>query len=341
MSDPLKISVAMCTYNGEKYIVEQLKSIWGQTRRPDEVIICDDCSSDATVQAVEKFLAGQESGASGSIPVRFYAGEKNLGVVGNFTKALKFCTGDIIFPCDQDDIWLPEKIAVFEKLFLEQPDCSVLFSNAELVDASGRALGRTLWESLDFSPGVVGTKYKNMLRLLLNRCVVTGTAMAFRRSLLKEVLPLSQNWIHDGWIAVIAACTGKILPVDQCLLLYRQHENNVVGANEQDLLSRSKRYVGNFSRMEQIRLKRKYRYEDVLARLKELNRLPSDDDLKELQNCIAFWSHMLELERSGLFKGLGAILSELFSSGYHKYYSGLKGAVRDTLCLMPIHGKNG
>ncbi len=100
-----RISVAICTYNGEKYLSEQLASIAAQTRLPDEMVVCDDCSSDATPDLVEEFAR------SAPFPVRFFRNPINLRSTKNFEHAIALCDGDFIALCDQDDIWLPEKLA--------------------------------------------------------------------------------------------------------------------------------------------------------------------------------------------------------------------------------------
>ena len=331
---PTRISVALCTYNGEKYIAGQLQSIWDQTRPPDELIVADDCSADGTLEAVRAFLDAHPR----LFPVRLLTAEQNRGVIGNFSRAIAACGGELIFPCDQDDIWLPEKIETLARVFDAHPECTVAFSDAALVDAEGRDLGRTLWQSLDFAPGMIGARYRNMLELLLNRCVVTGTAMAFRRGLLQIAEPFSSNWIHDGWLAVLAACTGELLPVDRKLVLYRQHGGNVVGANKNDPVSRGRRYLGNFARMEQIRRRRRGRYADVLERLRQAG-FPESEDTAALRRCVAFWDRMLELDGAGFFRGCRIILSALAAHGYRRYYSGFKGAARDFACLL--RGKGG
>lgn len=334
MANSCKISVAVGTYNGETYIEEQLRSLFLQTRLPDEIIISDDHSSDRTLALADEVLASFKR--HGNIRVKILKSDRNLGVVGNFARAFEACTGDILFPCDQDDVWKPDKIKIMADIFESAPGCSVVFSNAELTDSELRPLGRNLWSSLNFSPVMVGRgkEYENIFRLLLNRCVVTGTAMAFRRSLLPDAMPLSTFWIHDGWLAILCSCLSEIRPVDQCLLSYRQHEKNVVGANSSDPFSRVRRYLGNFSAVRKIRLQRRNRYQDVLNRLEDLGRLPAPEDLSELKRCIAFWNRKLSLDSRGFFQGFAIIVSDCLNGGYRKFYSGFRGAVRDFFCLF-------
>lgn len=101
----LSISVAMCTYNGSAFLQEQLDSIAAQTRLPDELVICDDGSSDSTVDIVERFAHGV------SFRVQLFRNPQNLGSTRNFEQAMRLCTGDLIALSDQDDVWMPEKLA--------------------------------------------------------------------------------------------------------------------------------------------------------------------------------------------------------------------------------------
>ena len=142
----MKISVALCTYNGEKFLSEQLESILQQSVKPNEIIICDDGSKDSTV----KILKNSESNHSNIIQVHQNA--VNLGFVKNFEKAISLCLGEIIFLSDQDDIWKENKIERFIETFENNPDCTYVFSNAEATDEIGGNLEYSLWNSVKFTP---------------------------------------------------------------------------------------------------------------------------------------------------------------------------------------------
>lgn len=134
----------MCTYNGEAYLREQLNSFLAQTRLPDELIVCDDGSIDATVSILHSFKE------TAPFPVTIFVNERNLRVCKNFEKAISYCTGDIIALSDQDDIWLPEKLATLLDAFDKHPGCGYVFSNAHLIDEQGRDVGWDLWTAMDF-----------------------------------------------------------------------------------------------------------------------------------------------------------------------------------------------
>src|SRR5713226_920848 len=124
----MKMSVTLCTYNGERFLYEQLASIQAQSRRPDEVVICDDASTDRTVVIAREFAA------SASFPVRIFVNEHTIGSSKNFERAIGLSEGEIIALSDQDDVWVKDKMFVIERLFMEFPDTSVAFSDAEMVD---------------------------------------------------------------------------------------------------------------------------------------------------------------------------------------------------------------
>ncbi|MGA9069058.1 MAG: glycosyltransferase, partial [Terracidiphilus sp.] len=126
---PLRISVALCTYNGERYLREQLNSIASQTRVPYEVVICDDNSTDATLDIVESFVQ------SVSFRVRVEHNSFRLGSTHNFEKAIQSCTGDLIALCDQDDVWRPDKLSVQAARLESDSSIGGLFSDASLVDS--------------------------------------------------------------------------------------------------------------------------------------------------------------------------------------------------------------
>ena len=124
----MKCSVALCTYNGAKYIEEQIRSILDQTLPVDEIVVCDDGSTDETPQIVEEIAKDV------SVDIHVYRNDNNLGVCANFQKAVDLCQGDIVFLSDQDDIWYPHKVKTIVDWFDNNPNKSVVFSNADLID---------------------------------------------------------------------------------------------------------------------------------------------------------------------------------------------------------------
>lgn len=223
-----RISVAMCTYNGARFLSEQLESIAFQTRRPDELVIYDDKSTDQTVEVANAFAR------RAPFPVVIKVNNENLGSTKNFERAVSTCTGEVIALSDQDDVWEVEKLAAIQSAFEQHPEAGYVFSDGELVDECGALLGRKLWQQVGFDNSLSSTFLSaNQVSLLLRRSVVTGATMAFPSSLKKIVLPFSPHFVHDSWISLIASCTGAYgVPILGCLIRYRQHTDQQIGARK-------------------------------------------------------------------------------------------------------------
>jgi glycosyltransferase involved in cell wall biosynthesis len=223
----MKISVAMTTYNGARYLRDQLDSIFAQTRVPDELIVCDDRSTDATPELLREYSA------RAPFPMRLVFNEQRLGSTKNFEQAIRLCTGDIIALSDQDDVWYPHKLATIERRFEADPDVGVGLSNADLIDDDGAQLRGDLW-----SRGLLKRKRHQALSglrrydLLLGLPVTTGATMAFRSRFKALALPIPTEcptFIHDRWIAVLIAAVARIAIIDEKLLAYRLHRRQQLG----------------------------------------------------------------------------------------------------------------
>jgi len=219
------ISVALCTYNGETYLPDQLESIRGQTRLPDEVILCDDGSQDRTLVILRDFER------AAPFPVIVHQQAHNLGSTANFADAIQRCSGDIIVLADQDDVWYPDKLATIAAVFENEPDVGLVFSNADVMDRNLQPLGYKLWQSVRFSR----TQQAQMgqggaLTVLLKHPVITGATMVFRKQYRSVFLPIPSIWIHDEWIGLHLALITRLYPIPRPLMCYRRHATNQVGA---------------------------------------------------------------------------------------------------------------
>jgi glycosyltransferase involved in cell wall biosynthesis len=222
-----RISIALCTFDGARHLEAQLESLSAQDRLPDELVACDDRSSDETVAILELFAR------RAPFPVRVELNESRLGSTRNFEKAIGLCTGDLIATCDQDDVWLPGKLALCEEAFVRDPRLGLVFTDAEIVDESLRPLGYRLWETLHFDDRA----RRRVLRggafgLLLRQWLVTGATMVFRSEHRSLVLPIPECWIHDGWIAFLVGAVAPVGLVDRPTVLYRQHPGQQIGARQ-------------------------------------------------------------------------------------------------------------
>jgi glycosyltransferase involved in cell wall biosynthesis len=225
----MNVSVALCTCEGEKYIEEQLLSIITQTVKPNEIILCDDCSSDNTLEIVQKIKLKNPD-----CHIEIFQNEKRIGAKHNFAMAISKCKAEMIFLSDQDDVWHPHKIEEFLIYFKNNKDIKVLFSNAELIDGTGKLLHKkTLFDILNFDSQAHDLFYRNFfLELENNQNRVTGATMAFYRSYIfeKKIVPFINGAIwHDEIIAVNATLDECIGFIDQCLLKYRIHPTQHVG----------------------------------------------------------------------------------------------------------------
>ena len=221
----MRFSVAMCTYNGEKFLGEQLASLVAQERLPDELVICDDGSTDATVRIVEAF------GKTAPFVTRLYRNPVNLGYSRNFVQAVQLCSGDVIALSDQDDIWYRQKLARLSAVFEDDSTVGGAFSNGDLIDTTSKPLGRTLWQSFRFGPeDQARLRSGEVADVLLRRNVVTGMAFALRSSLRELLDPMPGTWIHDGWLSFMIALRSRLVALPEPLVAYRVHGEQQVGA---------------------------------------------------------------------------------------------------------------
>jgi glycosyltransferase involved in cell wall biosynthesis len=225
MSQPEKdrISVAMCTYNGERFLAQQLASIARQSRPPDELVVCDDRSTDRTVAMIREFAA------SVRYPVRVFENAHNLGVAANFEQAIRLCEGNLIALADQDDIWHPIRLERSEEELAAHPEAGLIFSDADVIDDKNQPTGATLWQRLSF----MGKREQDLLAgrylVLAKHRFVTGATVMMRATLRDRCLPIGKGWIHDEWIAMIAAAFCDLRPIAQPLIQYRIHPSQEVG----------------------------------------------------------------------------------------------------------------
>lgn len=250
----MKISVALCTYNGEKHIEEQLTSILEQTQLPDEIVICDDSSTDDTVSVIRSTL---ERYAGKLILI---TNHQNIGYKKNFVQAMSLCSGDIIFLSDQDDVWEKNKIALLKRTFQDNPRAILVFHDAKLVDDQLKLLYNSFWKMLKFDPKIF---FRYDYDILLERNVIQGSACAFRKKLFYKALPFPRETIHDEWLALVAIAEGEIIPIAQPLMKYRQSDNNLIGERSISIANKIKNWTTNIEKALNPHLKELLRREAV------------------------------------------------------------------------------
>ena len=237
-----KISVALCTYNGERFLGRQLASMQQQTRLPDELVVCDDSSTDRTMEILNDFAA------SAAFPVRIIRNEQNLGFVANFERAIRLCQGDLIALCDQDDIWYPTRLERSQQEFAEHPEVGLVFSDADVIDDRDEVTGTRLWTNYGFNLERKRRLLAGDYTVLPRNSFVTGATVMFRSRLRENCLPVGSGWLHDEWIVGIAAAVADLRPIDSPLIRYRQHGAQQVGLGPRpSRRERSKRHWSELS----------------------------------------------------------------------------------------------
>lgn len=316
----MRISVALCTYNGAAYLQQQLNSIAAQTRQPDELIICDDVSSDATLSIAKNF--------ANKVPfsVHVHQNKQNIGSTANFSQAIEYCTSDLIALADQDDVWHRHKLERLSQIFIEDERIALAFSDASITSADLSPQSMTLWQSLHLDKTMqVQLSSNNAFQYLLNKNYVTGALSMFRSSYKTDIIPIPPHWIHDRWIALIIAAQARLALIPEPLILYRQHQHNQVGVGRPSFFVRAIRSL----RLNAYDYKIAYEdYENLFNRLQMVDNV-DDDNLRLLEKKLQHYQIRANFP-SSRFQRVPIILREL--SQYKRFSSnGRVSALRDLL----------
>ena len=269
----MRISVAMTTYGGEKYILEQLNSLLNQTRKADEVIIRDDRSSDNTAKIVEEFISSH-----GLKNWKFSINEQNLGFIKNFHKVLSEVSGDIIFLCDQDDVWHEDKLEKVERLFIEDPEITAVNSSFDLIDGEGKKIqpyDKKGWSNHNLIYGTAseGEIKEIPFEQIIKSNISPGCTIAISRKL-KEYYVKNAAFLipHDYELNIYAAELGKLIFYNCKLISYRIHSGNTIGIDNASGEAAKTSFNGTEQRREEL-LEVQEALEKFLRRYSE-----SDDD---------------------------------------------------------------
>lgn len=204
----MKISIAMATYNGAKYIQEQLESFSNQTLLPDELIVCDDGSTDQTLEIIDNFSR------TAAFSVNIYKNENRLGFAANFGRAMSLCSGDIVFLSDQDDYWFHNKIEAIAEIFKKNKDAWLVINDAEITDSTLKPTGMSIIGQI------------NSAKLSINNHI-NGCCSAYKKNINKILLPIPDWTIgHDSWLHQISSLFGLRVITNKQLQYYRRHNNN-------------------------------------------------------------------------------------------------------------------
>lgn len=203
----MMVSVAMASYNGEKYIRQQLESVLMNLSEDDEIIISDDGSSDRTIEVIESLCDDR---------IKIVKGP-GKGINQNFANAVKNCSGDYIFLCDQDDIWYENKVRTVISAF-QQNNCILIEHDAVVVDSNGKVIYESFFNHRRVRTGLM----KNIIRNAYHGC-----CMAFKSELKDLIFPIPDSGcLHDQWIGLIAELHGKTMFLHEILMEYKRHGDN-------------------------------------------------------------------------------------------------------------------
>lgn len=321
----MRISIVLCTFNGERFLDMQLDSLLAQTRLPDQLVIADDVSTDGTWRLLQAFAP--RARAMG-VDVDLYRNPVNLGYVRNFSEGLLRANGDLLFLCDQDDVWHPDKLARMESEFLRRPELGLLHTDARLVDADGRDMGCSLFEALGMSAEEFRAENEGRaFEVQLRRNTVTGATAALRASALADALPVPDGWVHDEWLGMVVAARGVVDCLQWPSIDYRQHGGNQIGIRRRTLGERL--FNAGVDKREFM--------DRVAGRLERILQAGSVLELSagqrsEMAGKALHSRFRADLPRAPLAR-FSAVLGEARSGRYRRYSSGLRSILSDLVDL--------
>jgi glycosyltransferase involved in cell wall biosynthesis len=314
------VSVALCVYNGERYLEQQVESLFHQSRRPDEIVAVDDASSDRSF-AILQALARRSA-----IPMRVHRNDANLGYRRNFERAMSLTRGDIIFLCDQDDFWERDKTERCLQPFLDDSSVMLVHTDAALVDADLRSLDAGLFDALELTAAERTMEDRGLgYEVLLKRNIVTGATTAVRRDVFERAAPFPDEWVHDEWLALAASLMGRLVRLDHALVHYRQHGKNQIGARQRGVPQKLKVLFGNDGKYQQRLLRRLQRLQQRAGALMDR---PQPARLQLLERTLRHAAVRAALPAEH-WRRLPGVLREILNGGYFRYSRGWISIVRD------------
>lgn len=318
------VSVAMCTFNGARFLGAQLRSIAAQQRPPDEVIICDDGSSDGSIDVIREFAR------QSPIPTRLVVNSENLGSTKNFEKAISLCRGEIVALADQDDVWYRHKLERIEKAFLRSGATVAAFSDADVIGDDSRPMNSRLWSTLSFSPDEQEQcKNGGAFNVQIRHPVVTGATMAFRRELFDLVAPIPANEVHDRWISFLLTMCGPFEVISEPLMQYRRHTGQQIGPGP---LTMEASFEEARNRGAGFYLEEIARFQQIQTRVRERRAAYPDSEraLEEIDRKISHLEHRARLPRVKVVR-IAQVFGEVVNGNYWRYSGGLVSLAKDLL----------
>lgn len=326
------VTIALATYNGERFLPELLDSLFTQSYPSIiQIVSCDDNSTDATVQILKEYAQKDDR-------LCVHQNKVNLGFVQNFAKAISLSEGDIIFLCDQDDVWWSNKVQRMVNALNKNHKAGFVFANGIVTDSKLKPLGRNVYSHKNFD-GMQATQYFWHGRH--KRPI--GCSMAFRNIYKSAILPIPIDscWGHDHWIANILASLSSVVYVQEPTFLYRRNSDSAGNDPYIDgrLWSIVAQIWNNLSRQEYEKMV--CRVQKTLQRLKHVRQEPElpfeidesifSESTAYYTNRLSFVSHRLEMRSKNRLKRIPHILQLYFAYDYDAYARGARTAVKDFL----------
>ena len=318
-----EISVAMCTYNGAQYIVEQLESMAAQTLLPTEIVVSDDGSTDGTIALLKQTWErlSKHSSELRTVKLTVISNKTSLGVTKNFEQAIGATTKPFIFLADQDDLWFPQRLEV-ETAQLKA-GAGFAIGDAQLVNSSCEPLGHSLFEALSLSSEERAGIVSHPVDVLIKRNIVTGATAAFSRSVFDKAAPFPAGWVHDEWLAMVAALSGVQFAVTESLIGYRQHDSNQIGVKKNTLSTR----------MAKLRAEGAERNARLLARITSLSERASELGASTSALSLIASSVKLQEARSAYPRNRAIrwvpVLGQVLTGRYFRVSNGPRDVLRD------------
>ena len=315
---PATLSIALCTYNGAAYLPQQWESLLAQERQPDEVIICDDGSTDGTRPLLHRLAA------QAPFRVEIIENPVRLGFDRNFEQAISRCTGDLIFICDQDDWWFPQKLRVMADYMNAHPTAEIAFNNAWMADEHLHKSDKLCWNLLRFNAvdqqrWIAG----KAMEVLLDGPRVMGCATVLRQRLVPQLLPIPltiPTYNYDGWISLVGAALDVIHFVDEPLQLYRIHENQQISLREGQPVPRT-RLRERFTRGRMVKLEPLIQKKTELATIQQLlaqHALTHASGMAQVRQKLVHYTARAEMPANWLSR-IRPVWHELQRGAYHYY----------------------
>ena len=324
----ISLSIALCTYNGARFLKAQLESFRAQTALPKELVVCDDNSTDESRQIVEEFAR------SAPFEVLLHHQPQRLGWKANREDCYRRCRGSLIAASDQDDVWMPTKLARMAKALEASPQCLLAFNDCEVVDEALQPLGyRVLAHSSLNEEREKQILNGESLRALLPNTPIAEAAMVFRASLLQAALPIPAEWLPDEWLCIVAAATGGCTIVPEPLQFYRQHHTNLLGARRKSALQKYREAKDGSAAEYFLRQERHFEVlRDRLARqiAEPGGPAPLPGAIELVEHRLAFTAARRRMRQHPLQRPW-IILRELSHGNYHRMGTGWRTVLYDLL----------